>query len=116
MKGVVVTTNDEVEIRDFGKPLHKTVGEVVGGYIEVVYPRFLIRPYVMIVCEDGLIQDMVTNRYGSALYGTWIHGAKIVGNIVLMKIGLVDGERDIVGLSDEEAETLAAKAKDILNP
>lgn len=33
MKGIVVTTDNIVETRDFGEPLYRTVGEAVGGYM-----------------------------------------------------------------------------------
>lgn len=103
MKGVVVTTDEKVEIRDFGEPLYMTVGEAVGGHIEVVHPRHLGRPLVMIVNEEGLQLRLDLNIHGSILYGTHEHGSPIVGNIVIMKEGFVNGEPDIVGLTDEEA-------------
>lgn len=39
MKGVVITTADEVSVRDFTAPLNKSLGAVVGGYIELVHPQ-----------------------------------------------------------------------------
>ena len=38
MKGIVVTAKDAVEIREFAAPLHKTLGEAVGGWIEIEAP------------------------------------------------------------------------------
>lgn len=38
MKGVVVTTDMEIHVEDFGEPLYKTVGAAVGGHIEHVLP------------------------------------------------------------------------------
>lgn len=107
MKGVVVTTENAVEIRDFGAPLHKTVGEAVGGYIEIVHPVGLADPLVMIVNEEGLLLNLPLNQLGCLLYGTHMHGQPIVGNIVVMKTGFVGGEPDIVGLDDEEARLLS---------
>lgn len=109
MKGVLVTTDDKVEIRDFPEPLFKTVGEAVGGYIEIVHPRYLQalgRDFIMIVNEEGRILELELNALGSALYGTLEHGQPILGNIVIMKEGFVDGEPDLVGLTDEEAQDL----------
>ena len=107
MKGVVVSTENTVEIRDFGAPLYKTVGEAVGGYIEIVHPMGLVDPLVMIVNEEGLLKELPENLLGCLLYGTHMHGHPIVGNIVVMKTGFVGGEPDIVGLDDEEADQLA---------
>lgn len=107
MKGVVVTTDNTVEIRDFGEPLYKTVGEAVGGYIEIVHPIGLADPLVMIVNEEGLILDLPLNQLGCLLYGTHNHGHPIVGNIVVMQTGYVNGEPDIIGLDDNQAAELA---------
>ncbi len=104
MKGIVCTTEDELEIRDFAEPLHKTLGEAVGGWIEIVHPVGMKRPFVMIVNEEGLLHDLDINALGSFLYGTLAHGNPIVGDIVIMKEGFVDGEPDIVGLTDQEAD------------
>lgn len=107
MKGVVVTTDNKVEIRDFGEPLYKTVGEAVGGYIEIVHPIGLVDPLVMIVNEEGLILELPINQLGCLLYGTHNHGQPIVGNIVVMQTGYVNGEPDIIGLDDNQAAELA---------
>ena len=104
MKGVCISTDNKVEVREFGEPLYKTVGKVVGGYIETVHPRGLKFPYVMIVNEEGLLLGLPLNPFGCKLYGTAQHGQPIVGNIVIMKVGYADGEPDIVGLADEEIE------------
>lgn len=104
MKGVVCTTGGKVEIRKFGEPLYKTVGAVVGGYIEKVSPLGLPAPYVIIVNDEGLLQDLPLNAIGSILYGTALHGNPIVGDIVVMKVGYnKNGEPDIIGLNDLES-------------
>lgn len=106
MKGIVVTTDLNVRIEEFGDPLYKTVGTAVGGYIEHVKPARLRHPYCMIVNEEGRLIDLPLNPIGSFFYGTDQHGEPIVGNIVIMKDGYRDGERDIVGLNDVEAEEI----------
>lgn len=110
MKGVVVTTDLNVRIEEFGNPLYKTVGTAVGGYIEHVKPARLRHPYCMIVNEEGRLLDLPLNPIGSYFYGTDQHGEPIAGNIVVMKDGYRDGERDIIGLNDVEAEQI----KDII--
>ena len=104
MKGIVCTAKDELEIRDFAEPLHETVGKAVGGWFEIVHPVGMKRPFVMLVNEEGLLLNLDVNALGSFLYGTLAHGHPIVGDIVIMKEGFVDGEPDIVGLTDQEAD------------
>ena len=102
MKGIVVTTENQLTVRDFGAPLYKTVGEAVDGWIEIVRPGGLKKPFVMIVNEEGLIKGLPVNVAGSLLYGTPVHGSPIVGDIVIMKEGWTDEGMDLIGLTDEE--------------
>lgn len=106
MKGIVITVKDKVEIRDFEAPLYKTVGAAVGGYIEIVHPVGLKRPFVMIVNEEGMLQGLELNAFGSVLYGTLTHGHPIVGDIVIMKTGFTEEGPDIIGLEDQETVEL----------
>jgi hypothetical protein len=105
-RGVVVTTDDRAYVKEFGYPLHHSCESTLGGWIETVRPRGLDRPYMMLVNEEGLLHDLPFNVVGSFLYQTHIHGQPIAGNIILMKDGYRDGERDIVGLEEDEAEKL----------
>lgn len=107
MKGVVITTADEVSVRDFAAPLNKSLGAVVGGYIELVHPLGLQPPYCMIVNEEGLLKDLPLNRAGSLLYGTQFHGSPIVGDIVIMAEKWAPEGRDIVGIPEDCAEKVA---------
>lgn len=106
MKGIVISTENQLTVRDFGAPLYKTIGEAVDGWIEIVRPGGLKSPYVMVVNEEGLIKELPINIAGSILYGTPAHGSPIVGNIVIMKEGWTDEGKDLLGLSDEEVVTL----------
>ena len=106
MKGIVVTTDNEMEVKDFGGPLYETVGALVGGCIEIVHPTGLDRPYVMIVNDEGLILGLPLNITGSVLYGTPQHGQPIVGNIVIMKQGMTSSGPDIIGLDEVDINTV----------
>ena len=106
MKGIVITTDNKVGVRQFGLPLYKTVGKVVGGYIEIVHPKGLPKPYIMIVNEEGLLRDLPLNKTGGFLYQTYIHGYPIVGDIVIMKIEESSDGPDVVGLSDSDIQRL----------
>ena len=107
MKGLVISTENEMSIQEFGAPAYQSVGKAVGGYIEIVHPRRLSSPYCMVVNEEGLLEGLPLDAYGSYLYCSEQHGSPIVGNIVILKEGFVRGERDLVGLEDEEIQTMA---------
>ena len=98
MKGIVVTTDNQVFTQEFKEPAYRSIGKIVGGYIEVVRPVFLPSPYVMIVNEEGLLKGLPRNEFGCFLYGSVYHKSPIVGDIVIMKEGFVDGEIDFVDM------------------
>lgn len=112
MKGLVIYAglfpDHAYEVHDFYEdPLFLRLSEAVGGRIEIVHPVGLPDPYVMIVNEDGLIRGHNFNQIASVLYGTQDHGHPVVGNVVIMKEGFVDGEPDIVGLDPEDILVVA---------
>lgn len=109
MKAITINTDNEIkkiEVEQNGEPLYKLMREVVGGWYENVHPRRLPSKYIMIVNEEGLIIGLDKNAIGSYLYETDKHGSPIVGNIIFLKNDMFDGEPDVVGLSDEEADEL----------
>ena len=107
MKGIVITTNDEMRVQEFYEPAHKSIGEAMGGWIEVVRPVRLKRPYCMIVNEEGALINLPRNIFGSFLYGPNYHGNWILGDIVLLKEGInSDGDRDILGLDEQDIKYL----------
>lgn len=102
MKGIVITTKNEMRVQEFPEPAHRSIGDAVGGWIEIVYPVRLKRPYCMIVNEEGVLLNLPINSFGSFLYGMDYHGNPIFGDIVLVKEGIdSDGERDILGLDGQ---------------
>lgn len=109
MKAITINTDNEIkkiEVEHNGDPLYKLIREAVGGWFENVYPKRLPQGYVMIVNEEGLILNLDKNAIGSYLYETDKHGSPIVGNIIFLKLGVYENERDVVGMSDEEADEL----------
>lgn len=114
MKGIVITTDDQLRIQDFSLPLYESAGEVVGGYIEHVNPKLLRRPYCLLVNEEGLLLGLPVNYLASYMYGTHMHGHPIVGDVVLMKNAYIHGERDIIGLSDIEIEKITRELEPLL--
>lgn len=107
MKGIVITTKNEMRVQEFSMPAHKSIGEAVGGWIEIVRPVRLKRPYCMIVNDEGALLNLQMNSFGSFLYGTDYHGNPILGDIVLLKEGInSDGELDILGLDEQDIKHL----------
>jgi len=92
-KGILITADNKICIKDFERPLYESVGTAVGGCIELVrcaaFPS-PIKNAVMIVCDDGLLKNLRLNMAGSCMYGTPFHGSPIVGDIVIMKMGYTD--------------------------
>lgn len=114
MKGIVITTDDQLRVQDFTLPLYQSAGEVVGGYIEHVNPKLLRRPYCLLVNEEGLLLGLPVNALASYMYGTHMHGHPIVGDVVLMKNAYIHGERDIVGLSNKDIEAIVRELEPLL--
>jgi len=74
--------------------------------VEVVHPKYLPEPYVMIVDENGLLREHpVVNRIGSLLYGSFEHGHPIVGNVVFMK----QDRADLLWMDQDEATRFVEK-------
>ena len=107
MKGIVITTKDEMRVQEFSEPVYRSIGDAVGGWIEVVHPKRLEYPYCMVVNEEGVLRKLPINSFGSFLYGTDTHGWPIAGDAVLMKEGYnSDGELDILGLDEQDIKYL----------
>lgn len=107
MKAIKVTTDNVVSLVDVqsnGEPLYEQVKSIIGGWMENVYPKGLPEGYVMIVDEEGKLKGKQTNSLGSRLYQSFLD--LIVGDIVILKLGIHKGEYDIVGIPDDEANKL----------
>lgn len=112
MKGIVITPEGEVSVRDFPEPLYKTVGAVVGGLIQVVNPHGLPEPFRVVVNEEGRLKKLPFHPIASCWYGTQKHGQPIVGTVVLLKEALNDEqEPDLFGLDDSDVRVLMAIIK-----
>ena len=103
MKGLVITTENKMQVREFNEPAYETIGKAVGGWIEVVHPK--------VVNEEGLLHGLPLNLFGCILYDTVRHGNPIVGDIVILKEGFTTpGERDFIGLDEDDIKFLGAMA------
>lgn len=101
-----VTATGEISRVKLTTPLYRSVQKEIGGYMEIVKPKRLNEPFCMIVDEEGLIKGLPPNQIGSYLHETDKHGHPIVGDILIMKIGITDKGPDIVGLDEKDMKIL----------
>lgn len=101
---ISVKAVDEVSVVKIDDDSLRRLQNMVGGFIEIVRPQYLRRPYVMVVNEEGLLQDLPVNNTGSLLYAGL---TPIVGDVVIMKEGFNDeGEPDLLGMEPAESSAL----------
>lgn len=123
MKAIKITTDDVISVVDIQEPTLKGMQEQVGGSIEVVRPWGFMNLQVpeketlcMIVNEEGRLLGLEINEVGSYLYNdirerenySW---DSIIGNILIMAEGFMNGEPDIVGLTIEQTIVLYRELK-----
>ena len=80
------------------------------GPIELVMSPHLPSNFIMAVDEEGKINGLPKNDFGSWLYEADLHGDVIVGDVFLMKIKQSpDTSHNVVGLTNEDIQDLAAR-------
>jgi hypothetical protein len=114
MLALKITTNSEVETIDVKEPLHKTIREALGGYLEVVHPKRLPKPYCMIVDEEGLLKELELNPLGCYLYETDIHRQPIVGDIIIMREKFTLDGIALDGLHESDIDSIMREIGGIL--
>ena len=108
MKGIVVTADNQMTVKDFEAPVYVNLGEEVNGDIELVRPRGLHSPFCMVVNENGLGEQLPLNKVGSYFYQTYIHGWPIVGTAVFLKEGMTENGADFVDLSEDDVKEITS--------
>ena len=93
-----------VEVKENGKPLYLLIRKIIGGYMENTYPRKLPEGYIMIVNENGKFNGLPVNGVATIIYGNELDF--IVGNVIILKFGKFEGESDVVGMTEEEANEI----------
>lgn len=114
MQGLLIKSNDEIYMKDFEEPLYESIRNTLNGFFEIVrlnhnttFIEMLGRKdFVLLVNDEGLLNNFSTNYVCSCLY----KGA-IAGDAILMKEGEVYGEPDIIGITKEEAQHFLTVAK-----
>lgn len=117
MKAIKITTDDVISVVDIQEPTLKGMQKEVGGYIQTVMSYCLNNLDVpekhnlmMIVNEDGFSKRLPYNEVASDLADDFI-----VGDVLIMAEGFVDGESDITGLTDEQVQALLTELKNKFN-
>ena len=83
-------------------------------YIETVRAQYLEQPYILIIDEEGHLQDKpVVNFIASYLYGAHEHLEPIVGNALVLKLGMTSEGLDILPLDEVEARQVEESMKKI---
>ena len=99
----LIETKDFDPLEDINDVIHDALE---GSFYEIVRCRSLPHKFLMLVDDCGLLKDLDYNDVASELYGVRIHGCPIVGPAIFMREDMVDGEPDIVGLTEEDTAEL----------
>lgn len=100
MLGLVITTDGKMYKKDFRKPLYSSAEPILGGLFEIVNPHYLQEPFCFL-CNGNVQENLPLNPVASG----WYQG-DIVGNIIVLKNGFTSSGPDVVGLTEEECETV----------
>ena len=83
-------------------------------YVETVLPCYLQEPYILVIDEESRLKDKpMVNFIASYLYGTHEHRQPIVGNALVMKLGMTDEGIDIMPLDEAEARQVEESMRKI---
>ena len=106
---VTISTAGMVEIKEFD-PLNMDVNDVIhaalDSHYEIVRCRTMPHKFLMAVDDCGVLKSLPVNAVASELYGVRVHGCPICGPAVIMREEMVDGEPDIVGLTEDDTAEL----------
>ena len=106
----IVKKNPEQELLQF---CYENIG---CQYVETVRPRYLQEPYILMIDEEGRLKDRpAVNFIASYLYGAHEHHEPIVGNVLVMKLGMTDEGPDILPLDEAEARQVEESMRKISN-
>lgn len=102
---LTISPDGSIEVKTFD-PLNEDVNDVIhdalSSYYEIVRCRILPHKYLMMVDDCGVLKNLQLNPVASELYGIRVHGCPICGPAVIMREDIVDGEPDIVGMTEED--------------
>ncbi len=106
MKAIIITAEgvvSQIEVQTNGEPLYELVRKTIGGFIEHIYFPGL-PGFIGTVDEEGKLKGKPVNLLASWLYRNPLDF--LVGDVIILKYGTYQGDSDIVGIPDEEANRL----------
>ena len=112
---VLISTDGTIEVKTFD-PLTEDINDVIhaaldGAFYEIVRIRNMSHKYLMLVDDEGCLKAFDINPVASELYGIRVHGCPIVGPAVIMCEDIIEGEPDIVGMTDEDVSEFIHKLR-----
>lgn len=82
--------------------------------VEKVNARYLKEPFVLTIDGEGRLKDKpAINFIASYLYGAHKHHEPIVGNVLIMKLGMTNEGPDIMPLDEAEARQVEESMRKI---
>ncbi len=106
MKAIIITADGKIspcDVEKNGEPLYELVRDTIGGYMEHIYFPGL-PGFVGTVDEEGKLKCKPVNILATRLYQNPLD--VLVGDVIILKYGTFEGDSDIVGIPDEEANRL----------
>lgn len=134
MKIIKITADNEISVHDFPQgdysQQNKALRELIGPECELyehVMPKRLYKELggsdkvtktkgscvSMLIDEEGLYHDLETNMVGCFLYETDIHGAPIVGTILIVGEQWGSDGIDFCGISENQFSLLYPKLEEL---
>jgi len=106
IKTIMIQPNGAASVKEISSI--NVVRAYFNGPIELVASPHLPSSFIMVVDEEGKINGLPKNDFGSWLYEADLHGDVIVGDVFLMKIEQSpDTSYDVVGLTEQDIHHLA---------
>ena len=111
-----ISPDGTIEIKEFNPldDINEVIHAALDSYYEIVRCRSLPHKYLMLVDDCGLLKSLPVNPVASELYGIRIHGCPICGPALIMREDFVDGEPDIVGMTEEDTAELVRKLRGLI--
>ena len=115
MKAIIITADGKIsqcDVEKTGEPLYDLVRKTVDGFMEHIYFPGL-PGYIGTVDDEGKLKNKPVNVLATRLYQNPLDF--LVGDVIILKYGTFEGDSDIVGIPDEEANRLMNKIREVIS-
>ena len=108
IKTIMIQPDGTVSVKEISSI--NVVKAYFNGPIELVASPHLPSGFIMAVDEEGKINGLPKNDFGSWLYEADLHSDVIVGDVFLMKIDQSpDTSCNVVGLTEQDIQNLVSR-------